>query len=139
MSNPVRIMHTPRNSTTGSWGSFNGNTSVFSDSDSGIRVNQPGTYLVTAHVKGNELNQADTFAVGVNGKVNNTNSYNTFATDGPGGQFSSITTQLTLNSGDEVGLFLVSQGTFKTNPWMTTAGQQGGSAPSTSISMVRIW
>jgi hypothetical protein len=138
MYNPVRIMHSPRNATNNQSGQYNANPNVLSDTDSGIRVNQAGTYLVTAHVRGTEKNQADTFAVGVNGSVTNTNTENTFSTDGPGGQFSSITTQLKLNAGDEVGVFLVSQGTFTTVPWLTSAGTRGGAAPSTGLSIVKI-
>jgi hypothetical protein len=103
-----------------------------------MRVSQSGTYLVSALLGVNERNQANTYALGVNGNVMNTNAHNTFATDGPGGQRTAITTQLKLNAGDEVGIFLVSQGTAETLPWMTTAGRQGGSAPSSAISMVKI-
>ncbi len=138
---------------------YNSNTGVFTHTQDGIRVHQDGTYLVTAHVKGNNRNQADTFALGVNGSVTNTTAHNTLSPNGTGNQVTSITTQLKLKAGDEVSLNLVSPGTVKLISWTSTnanpytggplAGYGGGGgggrgltevagSPSIGMSMVKI-
>ncbi len=144
-----------------STGGYTSNPGVLSPGPTGIRVNESGTYLVSANIKTNEKNQGNTFAVGVNGSVTNTNTHNTFSTNGSGNQTSAITTQLKLNKGDEVSLYLVSPGVTQLVDWTSTGanayagssmlsgfggGAGGGGAgltevagsPSLAMSMVKI-